>query len=78
MSKNKVPAAIIKRGPIEDWEKSNYIPSENVIVIKDRPDGTIELCIGDGETNVNRLPDILLEKRKDPPVVDNESGTLIL
>ena len=70
MSKNKEPA-IIKRGSIEDWEKSNYIPAENVIIIKDKPDGTIELCIGDGKTNVNYLPDILLEKKSSPPSVDD-------
>jgi hypothetical protein len=76
MSKKNKEPAIIKRGSTEDWEKSNYIPAENVIIIKDKPDGTVELCIGDGETNVNYLPDILLEKRKDSPIVDVESATL--
>ena len=76
MSKKREPA-IIKRGSIEDWEKSNYVPAENVIVIKDKPDGTIELCVGDGETNVNYLPDILLSRGKENPSVDNESSTLI-
>ena len=27
--------AIIKRGQKTDWEKSNYIPDENVIIIMD-------------------------------------------
>lgn len=76
-NKNKEPA-IIKRGSISDWEKSNYIPAENVIIIKDKPDGTVELCIGDGETSVNYLPDILLGKKKKSPIVDNKNGILIL
>ena len=76
MSKKNKEPAIIKRGSIGDWEKSNYVPAENVIIIKDKPDGSVELCIGDGETNVNYLPDILLEKRKDSPIVDDESATL--
>ena len=76
MSKKREPA-IIKRGSISDWEKSNYVPAENVIVIKDKPDGSIELCVGDGETNVNYLPDILLSRGKENPVVDTESSTLI-
>ena len=78
MAKKGKEPAIIKRGSIDDWEKSSYVPAENVIIIKDKPDGSVALCIGDGETNVNYLPDILLKKRKDSPVVDDESTTLIL
>lgn len=54
--------AIIKRGKRSDWEKSNYIPEENVIVIMDNDDETISLMIGDGETNVNKLPDLLSDR----------------
>ena len=39
--------------------KSKYIPEENVIIIMDNPDKTISLMIGDGERNVNSLPDLL-------------------
>lgn len=76
MSKKKEPA-IIKRGSVDDWAKSNYIPEENVIVIMDKPDGTISLMIGDGETNVNYLPDLLLSKRISN-MVDSEQNTLYL
>lgn len=57
MSKNN--PVIIKRDTRENWRKSNYIPKENVIVIMDNPDRSISLLIGDGETNVNQLPDVL-------------------
>lgn len=77
MSKNFKEPAIIKRGSVNDWEKSSYIPAENVIIIKDKPDGSVELCIGDGKTNVNYLPDILLKTREEPPAVDNENDILI-
>ena len=51
--------AIIKRDTKENWLKANYIPKENVIIIMDNPDNSISLMIGDGETNVNDLPDML-------------------
>lgn len=54
--------AIIKRGQKTDWEKSNYIPEENVIIIMDNEDKTISLMVGDGETNVNKLPDLLNDR----------------
>lgn len=57
-------SAIIKRETRENWEKSNYIPDENVIIIMDNNDDSISLMIGDGETNVNQLPDMLEKKRK--------------
>lgn len=57
-------SAIIKRETRENWEKSNYIPDENVIIIMDNNDGSISLMIGDGETNVNQLPNILEKKEK--------------
>lgn len=53
--------AIIKRDTKENWLKSKYIPKENVIVIMDNIDNTISLMIGDGETEVNNLPDLLKE-----------------
>lgn len=55
-------SAIIKRDLRKNWEKSNYIPAENVIIIMDNEDNTISLMIGDGKTNVNQLPDILKKK----------------
>lgn len=55
-------SAIIKRDLRQNWEKSNYIPAENVIIIMDNEDNTISLMIGDGKTNVNQLPNILKKK----------------
>lgn len=71
-------SAIIKRDTVENWKKSAYIPDENVIILMDHDDGSISLMIGDGETNVNELPD-LIEKRHSSfskAVVDE--NTLIL
>lgn len=78
MSKKNKEPAIIKRDTINNWAKSNYVPSQNVIIIMDKEDGTILLKIGDGETNVNDLPDIL-NKEKPPlkPKV-NDQNVLIL
>ena len=57
----KKEPAIVKRDTKENWLKSKYIPKENVIIIMDNPDGSINLMIGDGVTNVNELPDLLRE-----------------
>ena len=65
MSRNKREPAIIKRDTVNNWAKSTYIPAQNVIIIMDKDDGGILLKIGDGETNVNDLPDIL-NKEKNP------------
>jgi hypothetical protein len=54
--------AIIKRDSRDNWTKSKYIPEENVIIIMDNSDGSISLMVGDGETNVNELPDLLTTK----------------
>ena len=54
--------AIIKRDLRDNWIKSKYIPEENVIIIMDNSDGSISLMVGDGETNVNELPDLLTTK----------------
>ena len=51
--------AIVKRDTRVNWQKSKYIPKENVIIIMDNDDNTISLMVGDGETNVNNLPDLL-------------------
>ena len=56
--------AIIKRDSRKNWEKSKYIPNENVIIIMDNDDGTISLMIGDGVNNVNELPDLLITNPK--------------
>ena len=69
--------AIIKRGLRSDWEKSNYIPDENVIIIMDNEDGSVSLMIGDGETNVNKLSDLLNDKPFARAIV-REEGTLVL
>ena len=58
----KPNAAIIKRDLRKNWEKSNYIPTENVIIIMDNDDNSISLMIDDRKTNVNQLPDILKKK----------------
>lgn len=54
--------AIIKRDSRDNWTKSKYIPEENVIIIMDNSDDSISLMVGDGETNVNELPDLLTTK----------------
>ena len=69
--------AIIKRGKRSDWEKSSYIPEENVIIIMDNEDKTVSLMVGDGETNVNKLPDLLNDKPFARATVQEE-GTLVL
>lgn len=77
MKKNKEPA-IIKRDTVNNWAKSTYIPAQNVIIIMDKEDGGVLLKIGDGETNVNDLQDILKTENRPPlkPKV-NEENTLI-
>lgn len=73
----KKEPAIIKRDTRANWEKSSYVPAENVIIIMDNDDGSISLKIGDGETNVNQLPDILKnESLRKAKVEDNR--TLVL
>lgn len=77
---SKKNPAIIKRDTRINWMKSKYIPEENVIIIMDNEDGTISLMIGDGEQNVNSLPDLLANlsaaRTQNSRVVDN--NTLIL
>ena len=55
-------AVIIKRDTKENWQRSKYIPKQNVIIIMDNSDGTVSLMVGDGITNVNLLPDLLKSK----------------
>ena len=69
--------AIIKRGKKSDWEKSNYVPEENVIILMDNIDGSVSLMVGDGETNVNKLPDLINDKPFAKAMVD-EQDILIL
>ena len=57
MAKNN--SAIVKRDTRENWQKSKYIPKENIIIIMDNEDNSISLMVGDGKTNVNNLPDLL-------------------
>jgi hypothetical protein len=74
---SKKNPAIIKRGKKSDWEKSNYIPEENVIILMDNVDGSVSLMVGDGETNVNKLPDLINDKPFTRAMV-NEQDILIL
>ena len=70
---SKKNPAIIKRGTRDNWKKSKYVPEENVIILMDNNDGTVSMMIGDGETNVNDLPDIINEKPFARVIVDEES-----
>lgn len=74
---SKKNPAIIKRDTRENWKKSKYVPEENVIILMDNDDGTVSMMIGDGETNVNLLPDIINERPFARATVD-EKSTLIL
>lgn len=74
----KKEPAIIKRDSKENWMKSRYVPRENVIVIMDNDDGTISLMIGDGETNVNELRDLLREEVFGAKAIVDEQDVLIL
>ena len=64
--------AIVKRDTRVNWNKSKYIPKENVIIIMDNEDNTISLMIGDGETNVNNLPDLLKNNPISNAIVDED------
>ena len=75
---NKKNPAIIKRDTRKNWEKSKYIPDENVIIIMDNEDGTISLMIGDGESNVNTLPDLLLSDKPIQKARVDDNSVLIL
>ena len=70
---------IVKRDLRKNWEKSSYIPKENVIIVMDNPDGSVSLMLGDGATGVNDLPDILQANVQSTrtSIVDEED-TLIL
>lgn len=74
----KKEPAIIKRDTKENWEKSKYIPKENVIVIMDNPDGSISLMVGDGEKNVNELRDLLQDNLYGAKAIVNNEDVLIL
>ena len=69
---------IIKRDTKENWQKSRYIPKENVIVIMDYDDGSIGLMVGDGLNNVNKLPDLLSKKELFADSIVDEEDVLIL
>lgn len=75
---SKKAPAIIKRDSRFNWEKSKYIPEENVIIIMDNDDNTISLMVGDGETNVNQLPDLLALKSPSKQKAQVDKSTLIL
>jgi len=69
--------AIIKRDTREHWSKSKYIPEENIIILMDNEDGSVSMMIGDGETNVNKLPNLINDSPFARATVD-EKSTLIL
>ena len=75
---SKKTPAIIKRDSRSNWEKSKYIPEENVIIIMDNDNGSISLMVGDGETNVNQLPDLLVLKQPGREKTQVDKSTLIL
>lgn len=70
--------AIIKRDSVKNWKKSSYIPDENVIIIMDHEDGSISLMVGDGETNVNNLPDLIEAAPSFSKAFVDENATLVL
>ena len=74
----KKEPAIIKRDTRENWQKSNYIPKENVIIIMDNPNGTISLMVGDGVTGVNSLTDLLKDNSIRAGAMVNNDDMLIL
>lgn len=74
----KKEPAIVKRDTRENWQKSKYIPKENVIIIMDNPNGSVSLMIGDGVTNVNELHDLLQTEAQGAKAVVDEEDTLIL
>ena len=78
MSKKNKNPAIIKRDTVDNWSKSTYIPAENVIIIMDKKDGGVKVMIGDGETNVNDLSDILQFDKKFENTKKVENGVLIV
>lgn len=57
--------AIIKRDSYNNWVKSfgKYIPVKNVIIIMDKDDGSIELRIGDGQTYIENLPNLISDNK---------------
>lgn len=69
---------IIKRDTKDNWQKSRYIPKENVIIIMDYNDGSVGLMIGDGQTNVNKLPDLLKNKELFTNFIVDDEDVLIL
>ena len=75
---SKKAPAIIKRDSRSNWEKSKYIPEENVIIIMDNDNGSISLMVGDGETNVNQLPDLLVLKQPSRKKTQVDKSILIL
>ena len=68
----KKEPAIIKRDTKENWLKSKYVPKENVIIIMDNEDHSISLMVGDGETEVNKLKDLLKDKPLGATIVDDD------
>lgn len=74
----KKEPAIVKRDTRENWQKSKYIPKENVIIIMDNPDGSVSLMFGDGITNVNCLPDLLKKNLQGAKASVDDEDMLIL
>ena len=68
--------AIVKRDTRKNWQKSKYIPKANVIIVMDNDDNTISLMVGDGETNVNNLPDLLKNNSLNSATVND--GVLVI
>lgn len=69
--------AIVKRDTRINWQKSKYIPKANVIIVMDNEDNTISLMVGDGETNVNDLPDLLKNVPASSNAIVNEDVLIL-
>lgn len=69
--------AIVKRDTRTNWQKSKYIPKANVIIVMDNEDNTISLMVGDGETNVNDLPDLLKNAPASSNAIVNEDVLIL-
>lgn len=77
--KKKGLTTLIKRDTLENWNKAkNYIPSTNILIVVDNPDGTSDIKLGNGKDKVSEL-EVLISGKVDvkPPIVDDD-GVLTL
>ena len=77
--KKKGLTTLIKRDTLENQNKAkNYIPSTNILIVVDNPDGTSDIKLGNGKDKVSEL-EVLISGKVDvkPPIVDDD-GVLML